>query len=50
MLHQKVMRGHELLVEARVQVAFVSAGRAKPIPRPLRVAMESDRLLQERKG
>jgi acyl-CoA thioester hydrolase len=42
MLHQKVMRGHELLVEARVQVAFVSAGRARPIPKPLRVAMKAD--------
>jgi len=42
MLHQKVVRGHELLVEARVQVAFVSGGRAKPIPKPLRVAMKAD--------
>jgi acyl-CoA thioester hydrolase len=43
MLHQKVMRGEELIVEARVQVAFVSGGRAKPIPKPLRVAMQADR-------
>jgi acyl-CoA thioester hydrolase len=42
MLHQKVMRGDELLVEARVQVAFVSGGRAKPIPKPLRIAMKAD--------
>jgi acyl-CoA thioester hydrolase len=42
MLHQKVMRGEELLVEAHVQVAFVSGGRAKPIPRPLRIAMKAD--------
>ena len=26
-LHQKVMRGDELLIEAKVQVAFVSQGR-----------------------
>jgi acyl-CoA thioester hydrolase len=41
-LHQQVMRGEELLVEAHVQVAFVSGGRAKPIPRPLRIAMKAD--------
>jgi acyl-CoA thioester hydrolase len=42
MLHQKVMRGDDLLVEAHVQVAFVSGGRARPIPKPLRVAMRAD--------
>lgn len=42
MLHQKVMRGDDLLVEAHVQVAFVSGGRAKPIPKPLRIAMKAD--------
>jgi len=42
MLHQKVMRGEDLLVEAHVQVAFVSGGRAKPIPKPLRIAMSAD--------
>ena len=42
MLHQKVMRGDDLLVEAHVQVAFVSGGRARPIPKPLRVAMKAD--------
>ncbi len=42
MLHQQVMRGAELLVEAHVQVAFISAGRARPIPRPLRIAMQAD--------
>ncbi|MDO9413708.1 MAG: tol-pal system-associated acyl-CoA thioesterase [Pseudolabrys sp.] len=41
-LHQKVMRGDDLLVEAHVQVAFVSGGRAKPIPKPLRIAMKAD--------
>ncbi len=42
MLLQKVMRGEELLVQTRVQVAFVSGGRARPIPKPLRVAMKAD--------
>jgi acyl-CoA thioester hydrolase len=41
-LHQKVMRKDELLVEARVQVAFVSQGRAQRIPKPLRDAMAAD--------
>ncbi len=41
-LHQQVKRGDELLVEADVQVAFVSAGRARPIPKPLRIAMKAD--------
>jgi acyl-CoA thioester hydrolase len=41
-LNQKVVRGEDLLVEAHVQVAFVSGGRAKPIPKPLRVAMKAD--------
>ena len=48
-LNQKVLRGEELIVEADVQVAFVSGGRAKPIPKPLRIAMEADRRsLEER--
>ena len=41
-LNQRVMRGGDLLVEAHVQVAFVSGGRAKPIPKPLRIAMKAD--------
>jgi acyl-CoA thioester hydrolase len=41
-LNQKVMRDDELLVEAHVQVAFVSGGRARPIPKPLRIAMQAD--------
>ena len=41
-LHQQVRRGDEVLVEADVQVAFVSGGRAKPIPKPLRMAMKAD--------
>ena len=36
------MRGEELLVEAHVRVAFISGGRARPIPKPLRIAMKAD--------
>jgi acyl-CoA thioester hydrolase len=41
-LQQKVMRGADALVEAQVRVAFVSGGRARPIPKPLRIAMRAD--------
>jgi acyl-CoA thioester hydrolase len=41
-LQQRVMRSDELLVEACVRVAFVSGGRARPIPKPLRIAMKAD--------
>ncbi|HEV8052122.1 MAG TPA: tol-pal system-associated acyl-CoA thioesterase [Parachlamydiaceae bacterium] len=34
-LNQKVQRGKELLVEASVKIAFVSAGRVKPLPKEL---------------
>jgi acyl-CoA thioester hydrolase len=43
LLHQQVNRGGETLVEARVRVACVSGGRARPIPKPLRLAMQADR-------
>jgi len=42
MVRQRVMRGEELLVEAHVRVAFISGGRARPIPKPLRIAMKAD--------
>jgi acyl-CoA thioester hydrolase len=42
-LRQCVTRGTEFLIEAVVRVAFVSGGRARPIPRPLRLAMQADR-------
>jgi acyl-CoA thioester hydrolase len=42
-LHQRVNRNDELLVEATVQVAFVSDGRARPIPKPLRAALRADK-------
>ena len=32
----------ELMVEAHVRVAFISGGRARPIPKPLRIAMKAD--------
>jgi acyl-CoA thioester hydrolase len=49
-LLQKVTRGEELLVEARVRVAFVSGGRARPIPRPLRIAMRAEHETASRDG
>jgi acyl-CoA thioester hydrolase len=47
MLRQRVKRGDETLVEARVRVACVSGGRARPIPKPLRLALQAD---QEKAG
>ena len=41
-LLQQCRRGDELLVEAHVRVAFISRGRARPIPKPLRIAMKAD--------
>jgi acyl-CoA thioester hydrolase len=41
-LRQRVIRGEELLAGASVRVAFISAGRARPIPKPLRIAMKAD--------
>lgn len=41
-LAQTVTRDDVLLVEATVRVAFVSGGRARPIPKPLRLAMKAD--------
>jgi len=46
-LHQRILRGDELLVEAHVRVAFVADGRARPIPKALRTAMQAG---QERIG
>jgi len=42
-LRQRIARGEELIVDAHVRVAFVAGGRARPIPRPLRTAMKTDR-------
>jgi acyl-CoA thioester hydrolase len=41
-LKQQCFRGDELLCDASVRVAFISGGRAKPIPKPLRIAMKAD--------
>src|SRR3954466_2024072 len=41
-LLQQCWRGDELLCEAHVRVAFISQGRARPIPKPLRIAMKAD--------
>ena len=41
-LHQTVMREEEVLLDAKVRVAFVSGGRARPIPKPLRIAMKAE--------
>lgn len=49
-LRQQVKRGEDLLVEARVRVAFVSGGRARPIPKPLRMAMAADHQAAEADG
>src|SRR5258708_24920117 len=42
LLLQQVMRGEDVLLEAEVGVAFVSAGPPKSIPQPLRKAMGAD--------
>jgi acyl-CoA thioester hydrolase len=42
-LRQRVLRGADLLVEAQVRVAFVAGGRARPIPKALRTAIQADR-------
>jgi acyl-CoA thioester hydrolase len=46
MLRQRVLRAGATLVEARVRVACVSGGRVRPIPKPLRLAMQAERDLQ----
>src|SRR5262249_23548384 len=42
MLGQEVRRDDHLLVKADVRVAFISEGRAQPIPKSLRVLMKAD--------
>jgi acyl-CoA thioester hydrolase len=41
-LKQQCRRGEDILCEASVRVAFISQGRARPIPKPLRFAMKAD--------
>jgi acyl-CoA thioester hydrolase len=42
LVRQCVTRNGEILVAADVRVAFISGGRAKPIPKPLRIALAAD--------
>jgi acyl-CoA thioester hydrolase len=42
MLGQEVRRGDHVLVKAQVRVAFISEGRAQPIPKSLRVLLKAD--------
>ena len=39
---QEVRRGADVLVKAQVRVAFISEGRAHPIPKALRALMKAD--------
>jgi acyl-CoA thioester hydrolase len=41
-LSQEVRRRDHLLVKAEVRVAFISEGRAQPIPKSLRALMKAD--------
>ncbi len=41
-LAQEVLRGPDVLVKAEVRVAFISEGRAQPIPKSLRLLMKAD--------
>jgi acyl-CoA thioester hydrolase len=42
LLQQRISRDAECLVEATVQVAFVSGTRARPIPKALRAALQAN--------
>jgi acyl-CoA thioester hydrolase len=48
LLHQQVKRAEATLVEAQVRVACVAGGRARPIPKALRIAMRADQELAAR--
>ena len=41
-LGQEVRKGDDLLVKAKVRVAFICEGKAQPIPRSLRLLMKAD--------
>jgi acyl-CoA thioester hydrolase len=43
-LAQEVRRGEVVLVKAEVRVAFISEGRAQPIPRALRTLLKADQV------
>ena len=42
MLAQEVRRNGDVLVKADVRVAFISEGRAQPIPKAIRALMKAD--------
>jgi acyl-CoA thioester hydrolase len=42
MLAQEIRRGEDVLVKAAVRVAFISGGRAQPIPKSIRTLMKAD--------
>ena len=42
MLGQEIRRGEHVLVKAQVRVAFISEGRAQPIPKALRTLLKAD--------
>ena len=39
---QKARMAEDVLVKAEVRVAFISGGRAQPIPRSIRALMKAD--------
>jgi acyl-CoA thioester hydrolase len=43
-LAQEVRRGEQVLVKAQVRVAFISEGKAQPIPKALRILMKADQV------
>ncbi len=43
-LAQEVRRGNVVLVKAQVRVAFISEGRAQPIPKALRTLLKADQV------
>jgi acyl-CoA thioester hydrolase len=43
-LAQEVRCGDDVLVRAQVRVAFISEGRARPIPKALRMLMKADQV------
>ncbi len=43
-LAQEVRRGDVVLVTAQVRVAFISEGRAQPIPKALRMLLKADQV------
>ena len=40
-LHQRIVRGEELLIDAQIRLAFVAGGQVRPIPKSVRAAMQA---------